>query len=56
MHCLTTDSEDLSGPHPIKENTTKAQLQSNEWAKKDLCKAEEEKLLSCLNRDKDVFA
>jgi hypothetical protein len=71
VQCLTTKGEDPESPHPKKSKPIKAQIQSNEEAKKvhldasvpsqivliseDLNKAED-KLLSCLYRNKDVFA
>jgi hypothetical protein len=72
VHDLTSEHENPSSPHPIKEKRANAQLQSNEGVKKvpldtaspnqtvlfseDLIEAEEERLMSCLNRNKDVFA
>jgi hypothetical protein len=68
VHCLTTEGEGPTNTRPEKAETTKAQIQSNEEAKKvpldasmpnqtvliseDLSKIEEDKLLSCLNRNK----
>jgi hypothetical protein len=72
MHCLTTECEDNSSPHTTKHKKVNAQLQGNEGTKtvpldpatpkqtvlnsEDLLPSEEARLLSCLNRNKDVFA
>jgi hypothetical protein len=71
VHCLITECEDPSIPRPNKGKKINAQLQSNEGVKivpldsvtpkqtvlisEDLLPAEEERLLSCLNHNKDVF-
>jgi hypothetical protein len=70
VHCLTTECEDTSSPHTNKGKKINAQLQRNKGIKtvpvdpvtpkqtvlvsKDLLPAEEERLLSCLNRNKDA--
>jgi hypothetical protein len=72
VHCLTTKCEDPSSPHANQGKKINAQLQSNEGVKtvpldsvtpkqtvlvsEDLLPIEEERLLSCLNNNKDVFA
>jgi hypothetical protein len=72
MHCLTTEREDNNSPRPTKHKKVNAQLQSNEGTKtvpldpatpkqtiligEDLSPNEEARLLSCLHRNKDVFA
>jgi hypothetical protein len=72
IHCLTAECEDNNSPRPTKHKKVKAQLQSNEGTKtvpldlatpkqtvlinEDLSPNEEARLLSCLNRNKDVFA
>jgi hypothetical protein len=72
VHCLTTECEDPSSLRPNRGKKINAQLQSNEGVKivplylvtpkqtvlvsEDLLPLYEEKLLFCLNRNKDVFA
>jgi hypothetical protein len=72
VHCLTAGCEDLDSLCPIKVKKINTQLQSNEGVKKvpldiatpnqtvliseDLIETEEERLLFCLNHNKDVFA
>jgi hypothetical protein len=72
MHCLTAQREGFEGTHPIVDEKVKAQLQSNDGTKavpldpatpkqtvvisEDLTSRDEEKLISCLSRNKDVFA
>jgi hypothetical protein len=71
-HCLTTEHEDNDSPRPTKHKKVNEQLQSNEGTKmapldlatpkqivlisEDLSPNKEARLLSCLNRYKDVFA
>jgi hypothetical protein len=71
VHCLTAEREDNNSPRPAKNKKVNAQLQSNEGTKtvpldpatpkqtvlinEDLSPNEEARLLSCLNRNKDVF-
>jgi hypothetical protein len=72
VHCLTTQREVLEVTRPAADEKVKAQLQSNDKTKtipldpatpkqmvvisKDLTSRDEEKLISCLSRNKDVFA
>jgi hypothetical protein len=72
VHCLTTKREDFESSRPITDEKVKAQLQSNDEMKavpldpttprqtviisEDLTSQDEEKLISCLPRNKDVFA
>jgi hypothetical protein len=72
VHCLTSKREDLGSVRPNKGKEIKAQQQSNEGVKtvpldsatpkqtvlinEDLLAAAKERLLSCLNRNKDAFA
>jgi hypothetical protein len=72
VHCLTTQREVLEATRPTANELEKAQLQSNDGTKtvpldpatprqtviisKDLTSQGEEKLISCLSRNKDVFA
>jgi hypothetical protein len=72
VRCLLAEGEGPSRPRPTKTEAIKAPIQSNEEAKKvtldpsvlnqtvliseDLSQVEEDMLLSCLNRNKDVFA
>jgi hypothetical protein len=72
VHCLTTQHEVSEATCPAANEHEKAQLQSNDETKtvpldpatpkqtviisKDLTSQEEEKLISCLSRNKDVFA
>jgi hypothetical protein len=72
MHCITIEREDNNSPRPTKHKKVNAQLQSNEGTKtvpldpatpkqtvlisEDLSPNEEARLLSFLNRNKDVFA
>jgi hypothetical protein len=71
VHCLTYEREDPSSPRPNKGKKINAQLQSNEGVNtvpldsatpkqtvlinEDLLAAEEERILSCPKRNKDVF-
>jgi hypothetical protein len=71
-HCLTTQREVPEGTHPAANEHEKAQLQSNDETKtvpldpatpkqtviisEDLTLQDEDKLISCLSRNKDVFA
>jgi hypothetical protein len=71
VHCLTTECEGPSSPRSNKGKKINAQLQSNEGVKivpldsvtprqsvlisDDLLPAEEERMPSCLNHNKDVF-
>jgi hypothetical protein len=72
VHCLTAKREDFESSHPIADKKVKALLQSNDATKvvpldpatprqtviisEDLTSQDEEKLISCLSRNKDVFA
>jgi hypothetical protein len=72
VHCLTTQREVTEATRPTNDEKVKAQLQSNDGTKtvpldpatpkqtvvisKDLTSQDEEKLISCLSRNKDVFA
>jgi hypothetical protein len=72
VHCLTAPREGFEGTRPVANEKVKAQLQSNDGTKmvpldpatpkqtivisKDLTSRDEEKLISCLSRNKDVFA
>jgi hypothetical protein len=72
MHCLTAQREGFEGTRPTTNEKVKAQLQSNDGTKavpldpatpkqtviisEDLNSQDEEKLISCLSRNKDVFA
>jgi hypothetical protein len=72
MHCLTAQREGFEGTRPVADEKVKAQLQSNNGTKavpldpatpkqtvvisEDLTLRDEEKLISCLSRNKDVFA
>jgi hypothetical protein len=72
VHCLTTQREVSEATRPAANEHEKAQLQSNDGMKtvpldpatpkqtviisKDLTSQDEEKLISCLSRNKDVFA
>jgi hypothetical protein len=72
IHCLTTQHEALEATRPAANEHEKAQLQSNDGTKivpldpampkqiiiisEDLTSQDEEKLVSCLSRNKDVFA
>jgi hypothetical protein len=72
VHCLTTQREGFEGTHPIANEKVKVQLQSNDGTKavpldpatpkqtvvisEDLTLRDEEKLISCPSRNKDVFA
>jgi hypothetical protein len=72
VHCLTTQREVPEATRPAANEHEKAQLQSNDGTKtvpldpttpkqtviisEDLTSQEEEKLISCLSRNKDVFA
>jgi hypothetical protein len=72
VHCLTTECKDTNSPHTTKNKKLNAQLQSNEGTKtvpldpatpkqivlisKDIRSSKEARLLSCLNRNKDVLA
>jgi hypothetical protein len=72
VHCLTAEREGFESNRPIEDEKVKAQLQSNNGTKavpldpatpkqtviisEDLTSQDEEKLLSYLSRNKDVFA
>jgi hypothetical protein len=72
VHCLTTQHEVSEATRPTTDEKVKAQLQSNDGMKtvpldpatpkqtvvisEDLTSQDEEKLISCLSRNKDVFA
>jgi hypothetical protein len=72
VHCLTTQREVSEVTRPVAHEKVKAQLQSNDGTKavpldpatlnqtvvisEDLTSRDEEKLISCLSRNKDVFA
>jgi hypothetical protein len=72
VQCLTTQCEVSEATHPTTDKKVKAQLQSNDETKivpldpatpkqtvvisEDLTSQDEEKLISCLSRNKDVFA
>jgi hypothetical protein len=72
VHCLTTQREVSGATRPTTDEKVKAQLQSNDDTKtvpldpatpkqtvvisEDLTSQDEEKLISCLSRNKDVFA
>jgi hypothetical protein len=72
VHCLTTQREVSEATRPTTDEKVKAQLQSNGGTKtvtldpatpmqtvvisEDLTSQDEEKLISCLSRNKDVFA
>jgi hypothetical protein len=72
VHCLTTQREVSEASRPTTDETVKAQLQSNDGTKtvpldpttpkqtviisEDLTSQDEEKLISCLFRNKDVLA
>jgi hypothetical protein len=72
IHCLTAQHEVFEGTCLVADEKVKAQLQSNDRTKvvpldlatpkqtvvisKDLTSRDEEKLISCLSRNKDVFA
>jgi transcriptional/translational regulatory protein YebC/TACO1 len=71
IHCLTTQREVSEVTRPTTDEKVKAQLQSNDSTKivpldsatpkqtvvinEDLTSQDEEKLISCLSRTKDVF-
>jgi hypothetical protein len=72
IHCLTTQRKGVEWNHPVADDKVKAQLQSNDETKvvpldpatprqtvvisEDLTSQDKEKLISCLSRNKDVFA
>jgi hypothetical protein len=72
IHCLTAKSEGFESSRPVTDEKVKAQIQSNDGTKavpldpatprqkviisEDLTSQDEEKLISCLSRNKDVFA
>jgi hypothetical protein len=72
VHCLTAQHEGFEGTRPTTDEKVKAQLQSNDGTKavpldpttpkktiiisEDLNSQDEEKLISCLSRNKDIFA
>jgi hypothetical protein len=72
VHCLMTQREGMEGNHPVTNDKVKAQLQSNDRTKavpldpamprqtvvisEDLTSQDKEKLISCLSKNKDVFA
>jgi DNA primase catalytic subunit len=71
VHCLTSEREGFESKRPVEDEKVNAQLQSNDRTKaipldpatlkqtviisEDLTSRDEEKLLSCLSRDKNVF-
>jgi hypothetical protein len=71
VHCLTVEREGFKSNRPVKDEKVKAQLQSNDGTKAvpldpatpkqtiiirdDLTSRDEEQLLYCLSRNKDVF-
>jgi hypothetical protein len=72
VHCLTTQRKVFEAAHPTANEHVKAQLQSNNGTKtvpldqatpkqtviisEDLTSHDEERLISCLSKNKDVFA
>jgi hypothetical protein len=72
VNCLTEHREGFEGTHPVANEKVMAQLQSNDETKvvpldsttpkqtgvisEDLTSRDEEKLISCLSQNKDVFA
>jgi hypothetical protein len=72
VHCLMTQREDSEATRPTADENVTAELQSNDGTKtvpldpampkqtvvisEDLTLQDEEKLISCLSRNKDVFA
>jgi hypothetical protein len=72
IHCLTAQCEGFEGTRLVADKKVKAQLQSNDGTKavpldsatpkqtvvisEDLTSRDEEKLISCLSRNKDAFA
>jgi hypothetical protein len=72
VHCLTTQREVSEATRPTTDEKVKPQLQSNDGTKivpldpatpkqtvvisEDLTSQDEEKLISCLSRNKDIFA
>jgi hypothetical protein len=72
VQCLTAQHEVFEGTRPVANEKVKAQLKSNDGTKavpldpatpkqtvvisEDLTSRDEEKLISCLSRNKDVFA
>jgi hypothetical protein len=72
IHCLTAKREDFESSRSIADEKVKAQLQSHDGTKvvpldpatprkmvlisEDLTSQDEEKLISCLSHNKDVFA
>jgi hypothetical protein len=72
VHCLTAQREVFEGTHPVADETVKAHLQSNDGTKavpldpatlkqtvvisEDLTLRDEEKLISYLSQNKDIFA
>jgi hypothetical protein len=72
VHCLTTQHKVPEATRPVTNEHEKAQMQSNDGTKtvpldpatpkqtviisEDLTSQDEEKLISCLSRNKDVFA
>jgi hypothetical protein len=71
VHCITAQHEGFEGTRPVADEKVRAQLQSNDRTKavpldpatpkqtvvisKDLPLQDEEQLISCLSRNKDVF-
>jgi hypothetical protein len=71
VHYLTAEREGFESNRPVEDEKVKAQLQSNDGTKavpldpatlkqtvitsEDLTLRDEEQLLSCLSRNKDVF-
>jgi hypothetical protein len=72
VHYLTAQREGFEGTRPVTDEKVKAQLQSNDGTKavpldpptpkqtvvisEDLTSQDKEKLISCLSRNKDIFA
>jgi hypothetical protein len=72
VHCLTAQREGFEETHPVADQKVKAQLQSNDGTKvvpldpatpkqtvvisEDLTSRDEDKLISCLSQNKDIFA
>jgi hypothetical protein len=72
VHCLTAQRKGFEGSCPIADEKVKVQLQSNDGTKavplnlatpkqtvvisEDLTSRDEEKLISCLSQNKDIFA
>jgi hypothetical protein len=72
VHCLTAKSKGFESSRPVTDEKVKSQIQSNDGTKavplnpatprqkviisEDLTSQDEEKLISCLSQNKDVFA